>query len=127
MIDVNDIMLGNYVKLSNVDYWVDKSKNKINKIDIDDFLLMYKNPALFDPIKITEDLLLNNLGFKKEKYFNDFVYCNTKYIYLYLQKSLEEDNYILRMREDTFLLRVNYIHQLQNAYKMFNNKIDIKI
>lgn len=127
MIDVNDIMLGNYVKLSNVDYWVDKSKNKINKIDIDDFLLMYKNPALFDPIKITEDLLLNNLGFKKEKYLNDFVYCNTKYIYLYLQKSLEEDNYILRMREDTFLLRVNYIHQLQNAYKMFNNKIDIKI
>ena len=127
MIDVNDIMLGNYVKLSNVDYWVDKSKNKISKIDIDDFLLMYKNPALFDPIKITEDLLLNNLGFKKEKYLNDFVYCNTKYIYLYLQKSLEEDNYILRMREDTFLLRVNYIHQLQNAYKMFNNKIDIKI
>lgn len=126
MIDVNDIMLGNYVKLSNVDYWVDKSKNKINKIDIDDFLLMYKNPALFDPIKITEDLLLNNLGFKKEKYLNDFVYCNTKYIYLYLQKSLEEDNYILRMREDTFLLRVNYIHQLQNAYKMLTKCLIIK-
>lgn len=119
----NELRIGNYVQHNDEIIKVEQiTKRKIGyHRNGDKSCMHYLKYSEIKPIEITEDLLLEN-GFGKNFYrwFSQdcFVYNDNEVI---LRQSFDDDSwYATIVYLDMF--SINYIHELQNAYYVVNNK-----
>lgn len=119
----NELRIGNYVQHKGEIVKVEQiTKRKIGYHKNGDKSRMhYLKYSEIKPIEITEDLLLEN-GFEKEFYWvfsqDCFVYDNDKVL---LRQSFDDNSWYATIVY-LGMFSINYIHELQNAYYVFNNK-----
>lgn len=116
MIQANELRIGVWLYLKN---------SELLQIDIDNFSDCAKNPAIFDPIPLTPEIL-EKAGFKKVE---DGVYGGSDYSSyeawsidglilcivgsnFHVWESCEEDSFYSYYRSNN----IKYLHQLQNLY-----------
>lgn len=106
MIDNRELRIGNWVEL--------KNSGSI-KLDADNIGDVLNNPAIFDPIPLTPEIL-ERAGFEKggEDYFNREVVGNISLFYSEgaISISLSDNDF----ESITQKLNIKYVHQLQNLF-----------
>jgi hypothetical protein len=107
MIQANELRIGNYVFL--------KSKNKIWKITCGQEIDTGKDSNDFEPIPITYELLLLNLGFEERG--SGFGINRFSLAY----KCSDKEQFFYSTWHDG-VVEIQYIHQLQNLYFAITGK-----
>lgn len=138
--ETNELRIGNYIEYCGYIVKVDGIyDDRISAINIEDKDHIFDKPSYFNPIKLTEELLLK-IGFKKNKYdwweyFPDREnkisilmsgeYTTIEYANLFhCPEDVSEVNYGSTLE---FPRRI-YIHELQNAYFLIaGQNIEIKL
>ena len=126
----NDLRIGNLIdyfgdiiKVDTIDYF--DGKERVGGINTTEGDRVFDKPSYFDPIELTEEVLLK-IGFKKDGN-NYSLVCDDIEVGFYIDK-FKQVLYINVSREKRFYkneLRsydVKYLHQLQNAYYILTNK-----
>ena len=128
-----DLRIGNYLKYNNKIVEVFGLRPRYVEYYDEDEFLVGDNPEYFEPIELTEEVLLK-IGFKKNKYdwwkyFPDREnevsilmrdnYTTIEYANLFhCPEDVTEVNYDSKLE---FPRRI-YLHQLQNAYYLLTNE-----
>lgn len=127
-----DLRIGNYLKYDDEIIQVSKlCKNYVEFYDNED-LLIGDNPEYFEPIELTEEVLLK-IGFEDRKgFFNyskvfgdDNSYCDS--IHIYYCPMLNHFKFTHdKVKEDDLqkmdLYNIQYLHQPQNLYYLLTNE-----
>lgn len=128
-----DLRIGNYLKYDDEIIQVSNlCKNYVEFYDKEDLLIGDK-PEYFEPIELTEEVLVK-IGFKKK---NDCYVLQNEYIFfVYYKDSFKQELLASAKREGKYYYNTNelknydikYLHQLQNAYYcLTNNELKIKL
>lgn len=133
-----DLRIGNYLKYNNKIVNVFGLRPRYIEYYDEDEFLVGDNPEYFEPIELTEEVLLK-IGFEDRKgYFNysrvfgdENNYCD--YIHIYYCPMLKHFKFTHdKVKEDDLqqmdLYNIQYLHQLQNAYHCLTNReLEVKL
>ena len=110
MIPSEDLMIGNYV----FDNFDAKNPYKITRISLDDFVAMSNGCNSYQPIPLTEDILLKCGFYEHKKWFtNDYITLG----YITDDRWMQFEYSVSRS-----VIDIKYLHQLQNLYFALKNK-----
>ena len=140
--EINELRIGNHIEYCGYIAKVDGIDDRISAINIENKDHIFDKPSYFDPIELTEEVLLK-IGFKKEErissilYYLDYEingdeYFHVRYV-IYNSKALP----LLRITSPSPIISesyeltkrgIKYLHQLQNAYYcLTNNELEIEL
>ena len=127
-----DLRIGNYLKYDDEIIQVSKlHKNYVEFYDKED-LLIGDNPKYFQPIELTEEVLLKIRFEDRKGYFNysrvfddENNYCDSIHIYycpMLKHFKFTHDKVKADDLQTMDLYNIKYLHQLQNAYNLLTNE-----
>lgn len=139
MIDIKDLMVGNYVKvnfgLGEGDIFkVERICNNnceglidlINDSLSEEYAIGHFTEQL-DPIELTDDILSKNFGHTIVLDNYPFEYTEWFTNGFKLQKLNDNMYYWIAQGSDTGIIQVKYVHQLQQILNLLNIDIDFKL
>lgn len=130
-----DLRIGNYLKYDDEIIQVSKlCKNYVEFYDKED-LLIGDNPKYFQPIELTEKVLLK-IGFDamhscRYMYEKSIINKHNKKVVVYITFHMINKTLRIDFSNDLQVLNlydIQYLHQLQNAYYcLTNNELEIEL
>lgn len=127
-----DLRIGNYLKYDDEIIQVSKlCKNYVEFYDKYD-LLIGDNPKYFQPIELTEEVLLK-IGFKKNIIYGSVIEYfpiddNLARIYCTKEKQNFKIQIVRKNITETIVKYIKYLHQLQNAYYcLTGQELDVEL
>lgn len=121
MIDVKELRIGNFVVLRS-------NESEFLTVDIDLLVKISRHPVFFDPILLTEKLILK-FGFKKVKAHDDFYWFilnlsddENNFLPFFMYDPKDKMTTLVECVSEANILVIHYAHELQNLYFALTSK-----